>query len=67
MTYVELEINDSIYNKLEKIAEEEGITIEELITDILTDEVSFNSGTDDLIDDDNDGDEEVYSDYDDDN
>ena len=41
MIYIELELNDGLHSNLEKLADEEGISIEELIVDILQDEVLF--------------------------
>jgi len=53
MTYVELDVEDEMYEKLQELADEEGMSTEELIIDILKDEISYTSeGDDDLLDDD---------------
>jgi len=52
MTYVELDLNDGLYEKLEKLSSEEGISVEELINDILEDEVDFADDEEEVEDED---------------
>jgi len=44
MTYVELDISNEVYDRLEKLSNEEGISVEELIVDIIEDELSLEDG-----------------------
>ena len=69
MTYVELDLEDALYEELRTLAEEEGIAVEELIIDILKDEFSLPRGEDAALDDEDDladAVDEVF-DYDDEN
>ena len=45
--YVELDIPDELFERLEELSEEEGLSIEDLIMDVLQDEVSLEG--DDMI------------------
>lgn len=51
MIYLELDLDDELFNELRDLAEKEGMSVEELITEILKDEVSI---CDTAIDDDDD-------------
>jgi len=53
MTYVELDVEDELFEKLQELADEEGISVEELIVETLKDEVAY---IEDDIDDDDDDD-----------
>lgn len=39
--YVELDLEEALYEKLDELATEEGVSVEDLIVDILTDEVDL--------------------------
>jgi hypothetical protein len=52
MTYVELDLEDELYEELRTLAEEEGVAVEDLIIDILKDEFSLPHGEDEAIDED---------------
>ena len=61
MTYVELDIEDELYEQLQELADEEGVSTEELIIDILKDEISY-TADDDVVEDDDEDDYNICSD-----
>jgi hypothetical protein len=70
MTYVDLDLEDDLYQELQTLADEEGISVEDLIVDILRDEFALPSGDDglveDTLDDEDDEDDPDGLDYEDD-
>lgn len=66
MTYVELDLEDGLYEELTTLAEEEGVTVEELIIDILKDEFSLPRDSEEYTDDDYEDDTDEALEYDDD-
>lgn len=50
MTYVELDLEDKLYEKLQELADEEGMSTEDLIVDILEDEASYEIAEDETED-----------------
>jgi hypothetical protein len=68
MTYVELDLEDELYEELRTLAEEEGVGVEELIVDILKDEFALPHDDEIDIDDDEEDDLDAETlDYDDEN
>ncbi|MFA5024184.1 MAG: ribbon-helix-helix protein, CopG family [Patescibacteria group bacterium] len=51
MAYIEIDLDDELFEKVQELAEEEGLSVEDVIIDIIKDEIEIDE-------------EEVFDDYD---